>query len=369
MADVSQLKQLTPTKCQLPVSWYFDPEIFAQEKRLLFQAGPSYVGHELMVPNAGDWHTLAWMDHAKVLVRNGEDATGGVSLLSNVCRHRQAIMLEGRGHATNIVCPVHRWTYDMKGELLGAPHFPESPCVKLRSTPLTNWNGLLFTGPRDPRRDLAKITTAADWDFSGFVLDSVRVDEYDINWKTFIETYLEVYHVDFFHPGLGNFTDCNNFTVDYGSDYSVQIVAPKAGLAKPGTPTYRRWHEACLKYLDGREPKHGALWMTYYPGLMLEWYPHVLIVSHLIPRSPTRTTNVVEFYYPEEIALFEREFVEAQQAAYVETALEDNEICMRLDRGRRALYEQGVDDAGPYQSPMEDAEVHFHEWLHQRLGK
>ena len=61
--------------------------------------------------------------------------------------------------------------------------------------------------------------------------------------------------------------------------------------------------------------------------------------------------------------------VEAQQAAYVETAIEDNEICERLDRGRRALYEQGLDDAGPYQSPMEDAEVHFHEWLHRKLGK
>ena len=95
----------------------------------------------------------------------------------------------------------------------------------------------------------------------------------------------------------------------------------------------------------------------------------MLVVSHLIPRSPTHTTNVVEFYYPEEIVLFEREFIEAQQAAYVETALEDYEICQRLDRGRRALYEQGLDDAGPYQSPMEDAEVHFHEWLHTRLGR
>jgi choline monooxygenase len=93
----------------------------------------------------------------------------------------------------------------------------------------------------------------------------------------------------------------------------------------------------------------------------------VLIVSHLIPRSPSRTTNVVEFYYPEEIVLFEREFIEAQQGAYVETALEDYEICQRLDRGRRSLYESGRDDAGPYHSPMETAEVHFHEWLHSRL--
>jgi phenylpropionate dioxygenase-like ring-hydroxylating dioxygenase large terminal subunit len=365
MSDVATLRQVRPAGSQLPVSWYFDPQIFELERKLLFDAGPNYIGHELMVPELGDWHTLAWMDHAKVLIRN----EAGVELLSNVCRHRQAIMLEGRGNAQNIVCPLHRWTYDLRGELLGAPHFPESPCVKLHSTPLASWHGLLFTGPRDPRQDLARITTAGDWDFGGYVLDSVRVDEYRVNWKTFIETYLEVYHVEPFHPGLGNFADCANFTVDYGSDYSVQIVAAKAGLARPGTPTYRRWHEACLRYLDGREPKHGALWMTYFPGLMLEWYPNVLVVSHLIPRSPTRTTNVVEFYYPEEIALFEREFVEAQQAAYAETAIEDNEICERLDRGRRALWLEGRDDAGPYQSPMEDAELHFHEWLHARLDR
>src|SRR2546430_9565253 len=155
----------------------------------------------------------------------------------------------------------------------------------------------------------------------------------------------------------------------YGEHHSVQIVAPKAGLERPGTPTYKRWHDMCLKFLDGRAPKYGALWMSYFPGVMLEWYPNVLVVSHLIPRSARRTTNVVEFYYPEEIALFEREFVEAQQAAYLETAIEDNVLCERMDRGRRALYEEGLDDAGPYQSPMEDAEAHFHEWLHKRLGR
>src|SRR5256886_2347720 len=293
MSDVARLRQVLPARSQLPVSWYFDAEHFTLEKRLLFDAGANYVGHSLMVPNVGDYHTLAWTDHARMLVHN--DA--GIDLLSNVCRHRQAVMLEGRGNAQNIVCPLHRWTYDLKGELLGAPHFAESPCVKLRSTPLTEWQGLLFAGPRNPRQDLAKITTAADWDFSGYVQDSVRVDDYDVNWKTFVEVYLEVYHVDPFHPGLGNFTDCNNFSVDYGEHHSVQIVAPKAGLERPGTPTYKRWHDMCLKFLDGRAPKYGALWMSYFPGVMLEWYPNVLVVSHLIPRSARRTTNVVEFYF------------------------------------------------------------------------
>jgi len=364
MSDLLHPRQLKPATCQLPVSWYFDPGVFAEEKARLFDAGPNYVGHELMVPEVGDYHTLAWMDHAKVLVRNPI----GVELLSNVCRHRQSLLLEGRGRLQNIVCPLHRWTYDLSGALLGAPHFPESPCVKLASTPLTRWNGLLFAGGADPARALAGMDTA-DWDFSGYALERVMIDEYDVNWKTFIEVYLEVYHVDPFHPGLGNFADCGQWHVNYGEAWSVQVAQAKAALGKPGTPVYRKWHEACLKRLDGRTPKQGALWMAWFPGFMLEWYPNVLIVSQLIPRSPTRTTNVVEFYYPEEIALFEREFVEAQQAAYVETALEDNEICLRMDRGRRALWSQGLNDSGPYQSPMEDTMVHFHEWLRRKLGR
>src|SRR5262245_34790286 len=155
MSDLARWRQVRPASPQLPVSWYFDPEIFALEKKLLFDAGANYAGHELMVPQPGDYHTLAWTNDAWMLVRNDRD----VELLSNVCRHRQSIMLRGRGNAQNIVCPLHRWTYDLKGALLGAPHFADSPCVKLRSKPLSSWNGLLFTGPRDPRRDLAKITT------------------------------------------------------------------------------------------------------------------------------------------------------------------------------------------------------------------
>src|SRR3954470_2316679 len=98
MSDLARWRQIKPATPQLPVSWYFDAEIFALEKKLLFDAGANYVGHELMVPNVGDYYTLGWMDHSKMLVRN----PGGVELLSNVCRHRQAIMLEGKGNAQNI---------------------------------------------------------------------------------------------------------------------------------------------------------------------------------------------------------------------------------------------------------------------------
>jgi phenylpropionate dioxygenase-like ring-hydroxylating dioxygenase large terminal subunit len=363
MSNLATAARLARAASQLPVSWYCDPSMLAREQELLFARGPGYVGHELMVPEPGDYQTLAWRDNAQVLVRNPD----GIELLSNICRHRQAIMLDGRGSAANIVCPIHRWTYDLKGKLLGAPHFAEQPCVKLRSTPLQNWRGLLFDGRRDVASDLSGIGVNKAFDFSGYVLDRIETHECNYNWKTFIEVYLEDYHVGPFHPGLGGFVTCEDLAWTFGDRYSLQTVGVNNGLAKPGTATYARWHKAVLDYYEGNPPQHGAIWATIYPNIMLEWYAHVIVISTLIPRGVDRTTNVVEFYYPEDIALFEREFVEAEQAAYMETAKEDDEIAERMDAGRRALYKNGRNEVGPYQSPMEDGMQHFHEFLRERL--
>src|SRR3546814_5989483 len=100
---------------------------------------------------------------------------------------------------------------------------------------------------------------------------------------------------------------------------------------------------------------------------MIELYPHVVVLSTLHPVSPQETVNIVEFYYPEDIVAFEREFVEAQRAAYMETAIEDDEIAERMDAGRRALIKRGASESGPYQSPMEDGMQHFHEWYRRLM--
>jgi phenylpropionate dioxygenase-like ring-hydroxylating dioxygenase large terminal subunit len=147
----------------------------------------------------------------------------------------------------------------------------------------------------------------------------------------------------------------------------VQTVGVNRGLGRPGTPAYGKWHEQVLRYVEGRTPAQGAIWLTYFPNVMLEWYPHVLVASVVLPRGPEACTNVVEFYYPEDVALFEPEFVEAEQAAYRETANEDIEICNLMTQGRRVLYRQGRNDAGPYQSPLEDGMAHFHEFVRRQL--
>jgi phenylpropionate dioxygenase-like ring-hydroxylating dioxygenase large terminal subunit len=376
MSDLSL--QLQQASSQLPVSAYFDEALYARELQTLFADGPRYVGHRLTVPEPGNFHTLPQEQQGRALVHTPK----GVELISNVCRHRQALILQGRGQLEaqaggNIVCPLHRWTYaaaDARttGTLIGAPHFEQDPCLNLHNYPLTEWNGLLFEQSahgrgRDIGADLARLGPRLDLDFEGYAFDRVELHECNYNWKTFIEVYLEDYHVGPFHPGLGRFVTCDDLRWKFGRHHSVQTVGIRNALAQPGSPVYQRWHDALMKFRGGVPPERGAIWLTLYPNVMVEWYPHVLAVSTLFPKGPQKTLNVVEFFYPEEIAAFERDFIDAQRAAYMETCEEDDEIALRMDAGRKALFERGDDEVGPYQSPMEDGMQQFHEWYRQAL--
>ena len=183
MSDLATHAKLARECAQLPVNVYFDDALLQREIQQLFQHGPRYVGHELMVPEMGDFATLQADREGRMLVRNAN----GIEVLSNVCRHRQALMFNGRGNANNIVCPLHRWTYDLKGQLIGAPHFPETPCLNLSKTPLQNWNGLLFEQNGYNVLDkLSKLSVAKDFDFSSYMFDHVEVQTCNYNWKTFI---------------------------------------------------------------------------------------------------------------------------------------------------------------------------------------
>ena len=371
MSDLSL--QLQQAHSQLPVQSYFDPERFERELSTLFKQGPVYVGHAACVPEIGDFYALPQENEGRALVRT----QNGIQLVSNICRHRQAVMLKGKGNLKdpklgmggNIVCPLHRWTYSEQGQLIGAPHFAQDPCLNLKTYGLREWNGLLFEdNGRDIAADLSGMTVAQELSFEGFALGHVESHVCNYNWKTFIEVYLEDYHVGPFHPGLGNFVTCDDLAWQFKDEYSVQTVGVANELKRSGSPVYERWQAVLLNYRGGEPPKQGAIWLTYYPHIMVEWYPHVLTVSTLHPLSVDKTLNLVSFFYPEEILAFEPEFIEAQRAAYMETCIEDDEIAERMDAGRLALMRRGDNEVGPYQSPMEDGMQHFHEWYRRKMG-
>jgi len=345
----------------LPVAAYFDEALYQREINALFAQSPRYLGHELMAPQIGDYQVI---DEGARYLKRSKD---GVQVFSNVCRHRQAQMLEGRGHARHTVCPLHRWVYDDAGHLIAAPHFDENPCLHLPQTAITRWNGLLFEAGRDIEADLKDLGVARDLDFSDYVFHSQQIESYEGNWKTFIEVYLEDYHVNPFHPGLGRFVECKDLAWQFGERYSVQTVGIRNGLARAGSPIYENWHREVL--VRGDVPSFGAIWLTYYPNLMVEWYPHTLVISTVQPDGPRRYRNIVEFYYPKDIVENGADFIAAEQAAYQETADEDRIIIERMEAGRASLYMVGRNEVGPYQMPMEAGMQHFHRFWRRELGE
>jgi choline monooxygenase len=356
-------KSQTDAAVGLPVSWYFDPEILEIERQRLFGAGPMYAGHVSLVRQDGDFVALGGQQAGKVLVRN----QGRAQLVSNVCRHRQAQLLSGCGHAKNIVCPIHNWAYDLDGRQIAAPHFEENPCLDLERTELVEWNGLLFSGPRDVRRELAPLEGWTELSTADYVLERVDEEEHDLNWKAFLEIYLEDYHIGVVHPGFRAFVDSGDVRAALntvgGERFYCEQVNVRWPLPPAGSPLFGEYQKVLLDVLAGRRPPFAAIWLCLVPGQLVEWYPYCMVATTYWPLTPTRTRLRSEYYFDREIAETRRDYVEIGLKVLDEVTGEDQHASEALENGRRALYYGGENWQGPYQTPMEQGLRRFHDCL------
>jgi choline monooxygenase len=361
--SLTSQRAATDTAVGLPISWYFDPEVLEIERRSLFDDGPSFAGHASSVPNEGDYQVLTGRNAGKVLVRH----SGRAQLLANVCRHRQAEMLTGSGCAKSVVCPVHNWAYDLNGRQMAAPHFPENPCLDLERTELVDWNGLLFGGPRNVKRELGPLDSWTELSVNDYVLERVDEEEHDLNWKVFLEIYLEDYHIGVVHPGFRAFVDPADVRGALqsvgGERFFCEQVNVRWPPAPAGTPLFGEFQRILMDILGGARPPFAAIWLCLFNGQLLEWYPFSMVVTSYTPLSPTRTRLRSEYYVDRRIAETRRDFVEVGLAVLDEVTGEDHEAGETLQRGRNTLFASGIDQQGPYQHPMEQGIRRFHDCL------
>jgi choline monooxygenase len=67
----------------LPIGYYFHPR-FHQFREQLFAEGANYVGHELMVPESGDYCVLDTTNDQYILLWTD---SGECVMFLNICRH------------------------------------------------------------------------------------------------------------------------------------------------------------------------------------------------------------------------------------------------------------------------------------------
>lgn len=252
-----------------------------------------------------------------------------ISVISNSCLHRGSLITTKKQHHNgNIVCPIHRWTYDHTGKLLGEPFEGANGCLPTFKT--YTWNNLIFT------HNVKNINLPENLknylDMNNYVHTKTEMMTVKSSWEIFMEVYLDLYHVKPYHPGLGNFVDMDRFHWHFGETWSLQEVYLNKTQDNPNPHFKELKKNIDLNYPD---TEHGALWLTIYPNIMLEWYPNTLVVSSIWPTdNPNESFNIIEYHHLDAVSAFDNIFVDVQLESYRSTANEDADICELIQLGR-----------------------------------
>jgi phenylpropionate dioxygenase-like ring-hydroxylating dioxygenase large terminal subunit len=216
LARVRRLQAVDGTAPMLPAECYTSPQFFEFERAAVFARSWICVGRAEQIPQPGDYLATAVAGEPLLIVRN---ASGEVHAMSAVCQHRGEVIATAAGSARMFRCPLHFWSYDLDGRLIGAPRMGdrqtlERLCTRIRlpRVRLEAWHGFLFVNldenaePLAP--SLAKLETY--WEhYEQADLVSVPPVPADKtlpwNWKLHFENFTDAYHPEFVHKGTHDF--------------------------------------------------------------------------------------------------------------------------------------------------------------------
>lgn len=294
--DLFQVDADTTTAWTLPASLYTDPEIFAIEKERIFARTWQVVGHASQVAKPGDYFTAELVGEPLLIARANDGSLRG---FYNVCRHRAGPAAEGCGSRRLFRCAYHGWTYGLDGKLLSATEIegvdgfrPEDfALVPVRTE---EWFNLIFVNldadaPR-LQQSLGNLPPQVEkFPFARMRLFERRTYDMKCNWKTYVDNYLERYHLPGVHPGLNRELDYNAYVVE-PHERHVRQFSPIRG-EQLGDVTPRR-------YKESREDlTTDYFWI--FPNWMLNCYPDNVSLNVVLPLEPERSLAIFEWYLPE----------------------------------------------------------------------
>jgi salicylate 5-hydroxylase large subunit len=301
---------------RVPFWVYTDAEIYAREQERIFQ-GPSwnYVALEVEIPRAGDF-VRSYIGDKSVVVLRGRD--GGVSVVENRCAHRGLQFCQKHlGHADEIVCPYHQWTYDLDGKLIGMPFrrgvkkqggFPAEFDLAdhgLRRLGVARRNGVIFASFSDSVEPLEEYLSPPILELFDRVCDgrALKVLGYSRqlmpgNWKLMFENIKDPYHASILHVflvsfGLNRVDQPNRVVIDrHGRHASTMTSRGEQKLTEDNVDMARSLIEGLTlsdpSMLDPvREfPQYTVCMTTVWPNLILQQQSNTLAMRQIITKGP-----------------------------------------------------------------------------------
>jgi choline monooxygenase len=345
----------------IPSAWYTEAQFLEAEKQRIFWHSWQPVGHASKVTEPGSYLAVEIAGEPCVVVR-GKD--GVLRALSNVCRHRASIIVEGHGCVKSLRCPYHAWTYSLDGKLLVAPEFEgvenwSRDEVRLPEMRVQEWGPFIFVNvdsKAPPLREVlgsipeevAEVGCSADRLYFSYRRDYLI----RCNWKVYVDNYLEGYHLPAAHPSLFRELDYTAYRVDTFRYYSSQYAPIRP--SNPGRGEARRYGPA--------EAGNRALYYWIFPNFMLNVYPDNLSSNIILPVGHDQTLTIFEWFTYRKAN--ETAKVSPETVAFSdEIQQEDIRICENVQKGLASR----TYDRGRYSVKRENGVHHFHSLLEEFL--
>lgn len=306
----------------LPARVYLDGDIARHEQVAVFRRHWQYLCHESQLPAPGASFFIDVAGTPIVVVRTSE----GVRAYEAVCRHRAGPIEACHGGGQHFLrCRYHGWAYGFDGQLIAATEMQSceqfvASEIRLPPVDIANFEGLLFARLSSDdvafeaaTAGMARRVIAAGHDLARLQHHATVSYDIDCNWKTYVDNFLEGYHVPLVHPSLDAILDYRSYQTELAEWYSLQSSPLES---TPDT------------YGSGE-----ALYYFLYPSTMLNILPDRLQTNRVIPLSAERCRVIFDFFYPGEWSAEARALKFASDAAFSEKVQqEDIDICRAVQR-------------------------------------
>ncbi len=345
----------------LPSHLYTDPAALAGERQRIFSRTWQLVARRDQLANPGDYVTTEVAGEPLLLVRDGEGKLRG---FFNVCRHRAGPPAEGCGSRKVFRCSYHGWTYALDGHLMNAPEFEgvedfraeEFGLVPVRAEEWALWVFVSLDDAAEPLLPSLRELPAQTARFHLERLKLIERREYvmQCNWKTYMDNYLEGYHLPSVHPGLNRELDYSQYITETYARHSRQ-TSPIRGPENE-KDVARRYAQA-----TGGE---SADYYWIFPNWMLNCYPDNLSMNLVLPLEAEKTVAIFEWYVAPELVGKDAALEGVRFSDSIQQ--EDAAICEKVQRNLHSRsYERGR-----FSVKQEKGVHHFHRmyanWMRSR---
>lgn len=209
----------------LPSPFYNDPVAFELDLDAILQRHWLFAGPSCQIREPGEYFTVTVGRSSVIVLR---DRAGTLRAFYNTCRHRGSrICTADRGRLTTIVCPYHKWTYDLTGRLRfnGRMHKGFDPAdYSLVPVHLETVGGLIYICLAAEVPDFTEYKSTLEPYLAPHDLAHAKLAHIDNitvrgNWKLVMENSRECFHCATGHPELAR-----SFITEYDSSYPRSIA-------------------------------------------------------------------------------------------------------------------------------------------------